>query len=220
MSSPLVQVAIDTVSIDVATTAVSTALAAGADWIEIGKPLIEFEGLNGVRELVGSLSGHYVLLDTMIMAAPEKYIRAALEMGAQNVTVTALAPDATVAEAIQVGKKLGVHVTVDLFNTTDVVSQARKYAALDADYLMVHFGVDQKRSQPDGSPIQLLRDVVAAVNVPVSYATYDLAESLAAVDAGASVIVQGEPLVSQPDAAEALRHFIQETTSARSGVAK
>lgn len=217
MSSPLVQVAIDTVSLATARSMARVAQEAGADWIEIGKPLIEFEGLNGIRDLVRELDGSYVLLDVMIMAAPEKYIRAARDLGAQNVTVTALAPDETVAEAIDVGRRLGVHVTVDLFNTTDTVAKARTYAQWGADYLMVHFGVDQKRNQPAGSPIELLRAVVDAVDVPVSYATYDLDESLAAVAAGAAVIVQGEPLVSLPDAGVVLRHFIEATTAARSG---
>lgn len=218
MSSPLVQVALDTTSLDRAETLVDIAIAAGADWIEIGKPLVEFEGLNGVRELVARLRGHYVLLDLMIMAAPEKYIRAAQEMGASNVTVTALAPHETVAEAITVGKHLGVHITVDLFNTKNTVAEARTFAALGVDYVMVHFGVDQKRNQPSGAPIDLLADVVKAVNIPVSYASYDLSESIAAVEAGASIIVQGEPILSHPNAQTILREFIGATKRANSGV--
>lgn len=218
MSSPLVQVAVDTISLDRANELVDLATASGADWIEIGKPLVEFEGLNGVRDLVSRLQGHYVLLDLMIMAAPEKYLLAAKDMGASNVTVTALAPQDTVAEAIAVGKRLGIHVTVDLFNTTDTVAQAKTYAALGADFVMVHFGVDQKRNQPTGAPIDLLAQVVKAVDVPVSYASYDLEESIAAVHAGASVIVQGEPILSHPNAREILRDFIIETKRANSGV--
>lgn len=217
MSNPLIQVAIDTVSIAAAQPLIEAAIFAGADWIEFGKPLIEFEGLKGVRQLMPQLEGKYVLLDVMIIAAPEKYIRAAQEMGARNVTVTALAPDETIEEAIVVGKRLGIDITIDLFNATDVVAKARRYADLGADYLMVHFGVDQKRAQPDGSPILLLRDVVQAVEVPVSYATYDLAESHAAVLAGASVIVQGEPLLSSPNPREALTEFVRQTQLSRSG---
>lgn len=217
MSNPLIQVAIDTTSIDAARPMIDAAISAGADWIELGKPLIEFEGLKGVRQLMPELEGKYVLLDVMIMAAPEKYVLAAQEMGARNVTVTALAPNETVEEAIAVGKRLGVDITVDLFNVTDVMGKARRYADLGADYLMVHFGVDQKRAQPEGSPILLLRDVVNAVEVPISYATYDLAESRAAVLAGASVIVQGEPLLSGPNPVEALTEFVRQTQLSRSG---
>jgi 3-hexulose-6-phosphate synthase len=217
MRRPLVQIAIDAISLDTARSMAGIAQRAGADWIEIGKPLIEYEGINGVAELVSELGSTYVLLDLMIMAAPEKYIRAAREIGAQNVMVTALAPFETVAAAITFGKQLGVDVTVDLFNTPDTLTLARRFSDLGADYLMVHFGVDQKRSRPAGSPVELLRQVVEAVDVPVSYATYDLDESLAAVAAGASVIVQGEPLTSAPEPEEALRAFIAATTSHGTG---
>jgi hypothetical protein len=82
---------------------------------------------------------------------------------------------------------------------------------------MVHFGVDQKRAHPDGSPIETLRAVVDSVDVPVSYATYDLDESRRALDAGASVIVQGEPLLSAPEPRAALRDFIRLTHSHAEG---
>src|SRR5690606_2267654 len=108
----------------------------GADWIEIGKPLIEFEGLAGVRRLGSLLEGRYVLADLMIIAAPEKYILAARDLGISNVTVTALAPEATVRATIDAGRKHGVAVTVDLFNVEDVLGQARRYSAHGADYLM------------------------------------------------------------------------------------
>lgn len=217
MSTPLVQIAIDTTSIETARALALKASSAGADWIELGKPLIEFEGLNGIRGLVREFSSQYVLLDVMIFSAPEKYIRAAKDMGASNITVTALAPERTVFEAIEIGKRLGIDVTIDLFNTADPVQKAQDFASMGADYLMVHFGVDQKKHRPDGSPIQTLRDVVNAVNVPVTYATYDLEESAAAVSAGAAVVVQGEPLVSQ-GGAEDIRRFINATKSTEVGV--
>lgn len=213
MSLPLVQVAIDTTSVERAIPLIRAAIDGGADWIELGKPLVEFEGLNGLRRLQTLLEGHYVLVDVMIIAAPEKYIVAARELGARNVTVSALAPHDTVVAAIEAGKRHGIDVTVDLFNVADVVGTARTYSELDADYLMVHFGVDQKRNRPDGSPIETLRQVIEAVHVPVSYATYDLDESRRAVEAGASVIVQGEPLLSVEQPRAALAEFISSTRS-------
>lgn len=217
MGDTLVQIAIDTTSIALARPLVQASIRGGADWIEIGKPLIEFEGLRGVRELVAEIHDQYVLLDLMIISGSEKYIRAALDLGASNVTVSALAPKETVAEAIAIGKRTGVDITIDLFNTPNLVETARTFAAMGADYLMVHFGVDQKRRQPKGSPIHLLRSVVDAVNVPISYATYDIDESRAAVEAGASIIVQGEPLLTQPDPASGIRDFVSKTKSPKAG---
>jgi len=216
MSDVRVQIAVDTTSVIRARELSDAALAAGADWIEIGKPLVEFEGLNGVRELVQDLSTRtYVLLDIMIIAAADRYVAAAAAMGAHNVTVSALAPETTVLEAIEAGVRHGVDITVDLFNVADPVAAARRYER--APFLMVHFGVDQKRAAPDGSPIRQLADVVAAVDTAVSYATYDLTESRAAVAAGASVIVQGEPLLSAADPASAFAEFISATHEIRNG---
>lgn len=211
MVLPLVQVAVDTTSLVSARALIHAARESGADWIELGKPLVEFVGLTGLAELAPDLEGAYVLVDLMIVAGAEKYVRAVAELGFQNVTVTALAPEETVVEAIECGKRYGVAVTVDLFNTADPLALATRYAGQGADYVMVHFGVDQKRRSPAGSPIQLLADVADHVSVPVSYATYDLAESRQAVDAGASVIVQGEPLLSSPEPRQALSEFIQQT---------
>lgn len=217
MKQPLIQIAVDVISLDAAGSIIEDAVAAGADWIELGKPLIEFVGLRGLLELRPLLEGRYVVADAMIMSAPEKYLRAAMEAGAHNVTVTALAPHQTVLDAIDAGKRLGVEVTVDLFNVTDVLGAAREYARQGADYLMVHFGVDQKRANPDGSPIETLRAVVNSVDLPVSYATYDLDEARRAIDAGASVIVQGDPLLSVEDRRPALTDFITQTHSYTQG---
>jgi 3-hexulose-6-phosphate synthase/6-phospho-3-hexuloisomerase len=111
MKPPVVQVAIDVTSLDDASRLIDDAIAAGAAWIELGKPLIEFAGLRGLLELRPQLEGRYVVADAMILSAPEKYLRAAQEAGASNVTVTALAPRQTVVEAIEAGKRLGVAVT-------------------------------------------------------------------------------------------------------------
>ena len=211
VAQPRIQIAVDVDNIARARSVVQAALAAGADWIEIGKPLIEFEGIRAAAELCRSFPGAYVLMDLMIMAAPRKYIEAAAQAGVRNVTVTALAPWETVKAAIDVGHEAGVEVTVDMFNVADPVDCARRAEAAGADYVMVHFGVDQKRNDPSGSPIATLRRVAETVRTPVSYATYDIAESLAACAAGAAVIVQGEPLISAANVEAAVRAFIDET---------
>ena len=208
MNSPIVQIAIDTISVECARPLIEAAIAADADWIELGKPLVEFEGLNGLRSLGDLLAGRYVLIDTMIIAAPDKYVSAARDLGARNVTVTALAPPETVQATIASGKRHGIDVTVDLFNVRNPVEAATSARQWGAEYVMVHFGVDQKKNNPQGSPIDVLHDVVTAVDIPVSYATYDLDECRMAVEAGASVIVQGEPLLSASDPRAALSAFI------------
>jgi 3-keto-L-gulonate-6-phosphate decarboxylase len=218
-TKPVVQVALDVASVEEAIALGEMAVGAGADWIEIGKPLMDFVGLRGLGAVTRCFEGTYILLDSMIMAGPGKYVDMAASLGVSNITVTALSPAATVSETIGLGKKAGLQVTVDLFNVRAPVEDCQMYEDMGADYIMVHFGVDQKRRDPEGSPLMTLREVVSRVKIPVSYATYDLAESLSAVECGASVIVQGEPILHAPDAASALKEFIEATKVAGRQVA-
>ena len=50
---PRVQVAMDATSMEEATTLAAAALEAGADQLQIGKPLIEFLGLQGAVSVIG-----------------------------------------------------------------------------------------------------------------------------------------------------------------------
>ncbi|MDE7037191.1 MAG: hypothetical protein K2O98_04350, partial [Lachnospiraceae bacterium] len=98
---------------------------------------------------------------------------------------------------------------VYLFIRGDVVLCAKMYSDRGAEYIMVHFGGDQKRENPDASPLDLLKQVHEAVKTPLSYAVYDVEEARQAVKNGAKVIVVGEPLLSAEDPEEAMREFIE-----------
>lgn len=205
---PIIQMAIDVTENERAAYLTGCALRAGADWIEVGNPLNKFEGVHAISYLSQRFPKAYLLVDFMILAGAKRYVTAARERGAQNVTVTALCPDITVRETIEEGKRQGIAVTVDLFNVADPVESAKKYAAMGADYIMVHFGVDQKRENPNASPLDALKRVHEAVQTPLSFAVYDAAEAIQAVKNGASVIVVGEPLLSAPSPEDAMREFI------------
>jgi 3-hexulose-6-phosphate synthase len=207
-SRPLIQIAMDVLTIDDAVRLGGAATVAGADWLEIGKPLIEFAGITAVAELRRAFPEAYLLADMMIMAGAPRYVHAAADIGFDNVTVTALAPTETVEAAIAAGHERGVHVTVDLFNVADVAAAAQRYEQSGADYLMVHLGVDQRRTRGPAAALADLASVLSRVSIPVSFATYDAAEATAAVTAGAAVIVQGEPYISAVDPLAALTAFI------------
>ncbi len=212
---PIVQIAIDVTENNQAAHLAACALAAGADWLEIGNPLVKFEGVHAISHVSSRFPDAYILVDFMILAGAKRYITAARERGARNVTVTALAPDITVRETIEEGKRQGIAVTVDLFNVPSVVESAKKYEAMGADYIMVHFGTDQKRERPDFSPLAELKAVSEAVRTPLSYAVYDQAEGVAAVQNGASIIVVGQPLIAAADPTAAIAAFVQAIKQAK-----
>lgn len=203
----IMQLAIDTVDPAEARRLALAGVSAGAQWLEIGKPFIEFNGLRGCADLVAVAPEAYWLADLMIMAGAPRYIEAAADLGIRNVTVTGLAPRSTVRDAVVTARAAGLDVTVDLFHVTEPVNLAREAAGWGATHMMVHVGGDQKRLDGVTTTLSLLREVVAAVSVPVSYAAYDIEEAQAAVAAGAAIIVQGEPLISQPEAAAELRRY-------------
>lgn len=205
---PIIQMAIDVTNNQRAVFLTECALRAGADWIEVGNPLNKFEGVHAISCLSQRFPDAYILVDFMILAGARRYVTAAKERGARNVTVTALCPDITVRETIEEGKRQGIAVTVDLFNVADPVESAKKYEAMGADYIMVHFGVDQKRQNPNASPLEALKKVHASVKTPLSFAVYDASEAVQAVHNGAQVIVVGEPLLSAPDPEKAMKEFI------------
>lgn len=211
----IVQVALDVTENEKAAYLAGCAAEAGADWLEIGNPLNKFEGVHAIDYISSRFKDAYILVDFMILAGAKRYVSAAKERGARNVTVTALCPDITVREAIEEGKKQGIEITVDLFNVSDVVESAKKYAAMGADYLMVHFGIDQKRENPDAAPLEMLKKVRGAVDTPLSFAVYDEKEAIEAVKNGASVIVVGEPLLSAKDPKAAMKKFIDTVKNSR-----
>lgn len=205
---PRVQVALDVTSIEKATRLAAAALDAGADQLEIGKPLIEFLGLQGAAAVIARFPGVRFELDLMIMAAAAGFVEAAADMGAHGLTVTALVPWVTIEDAVRRGNELGVRVCVDLFNVSDPVAVARRAERTGAGAVMVHVGVDQRRHDPHFSQLDELRRVAGSLSIPVAYATYDVEEAVAAVDAGASEIVQGTPLIEADDPRAALAAFI------------
>ncbi len=218
-SHPRVQVALDVTSMDEATHLATAALDAGADQLEIGKPLIEFLGLQGAASIIARFPGVRFELDLMIMAAAAGFIEAAADMGAHGVTVTALVPWVTIEDAVTRGNDLGIRVCVDLFNVSDPVATARMAERTGAGAVMVHVGVDQRRHDPHYSQLDYLRQVAGSLSIPVAYATYDVDEAVAAVAAGASEIVQGTPLIEVDDPRAALAAFIDRVKGLDAGPA-
>lgn len=216
---PRVQVALDVISIEGATRLAAAALDAGADQLEIGKPLIEFLGLQGASSVIQRFPGVRFELDLMIMAAAAGFVDAAADMGAHGVTVTALVPWVTIEDAITRGRERGVRVCVDLFNVSDPLDIARRAERAGAGAVMVHVGVDQRRHDPHYSQLDELRQVTASVSIPVAYATYDVDEAVAAVAAGAAEIVQGTPLIEADDPRAALAGFIERVKRVDAGPA-
>lgn len=211
MIKPWVQVAVDATTIEEARRLASIALQAGADWIEVGTPLITFVGMTAIDVLVEIAGDRPVVADFKAQDGVEKYFREAGRRGARVATVLAVAPDASIAAAIRGGAEVGVEVVADLFavKQNELPHRAREVEALGVDYLMLHLGHDESSADPSLRCLAGLEEVISEVRVPVGVSTFTREEATEAISLGASFVVQGNPILNAPDASEQLTSFVR-----------
>lgn len=205
---PALQIALDFVDLHRALGVAREAVAGGASWLEIGTPLLKAEGLDAVRKLRDAFPGKTIVCDTKTMDAGRVEMESAAKAGADVATVLGAASDATVRECIEAGRNYGIRVAVDLVSLEDPVARARQAAEWGAALVGVHCPIDQQMEGKD--PFGTLREVAAAVEIPVSVAGGINSETAGkAVAAGAAVVVVGGAISKAPDAAEAARRILR-----------
>src|SRR6187399_1063455 len=111
---PVVQVAIDVLTLDDALRIAEAAVKAGVDWLEAGTPLITFAGVRAIGELARAFPGVPVLADYKMMDGVRKYVVETAKQGGQVATICAVASDASIREAVRAGQDSGVAVISDL----------------------------------------------------------------------------------------------------------
>ena len=122
LSRGMVQVSLDLKTIDDALRMAAVAVAAGADWLEIGTPLALSQGTAAVRELRAAFPGHPLVADLKIMDGG--YGEAALyaAAGADAVVVMGRAHDATIERVCDAARDLGLLVMGDDLGAEDPVA--------------------------------------------------------------------------------------------------
>ena len=71
-------------------------MAGGADWLEVGTPLIKAAGLDAVRALKERFPDRVIVANLKIMDAGRVEVEYAAKVGAGVVSVLAAADDATI----------------------------------------------------------------------------------------------------------------------------
>jgi 3-hexulose-6-phosphate synthase/6-phospho-3-hexuloisomerase len=203
---PIVQISLDIVTIEEALSTAEMALRAGVDWLEAGTPLIIAEGMNGVRALRERFPDVPIVADLKTMDGG--YLEAELmtQAGATHVVVMARAHEETIRCVVKAGRDLGVEVMGDNLACPDMVAGARWLQDLGCDYVIHHIGYDERRGiaargERMPSPLDQLRDVVAAVDVPVqAVGGLTLEQAISTPSYGAPLVVLGAPLAIDADA--------------------
>ncbi len=195
----ILQVALDFVDLDRALKVAAEAIAGGADWLEAGTPLIKSEGLNAVRALRQAFPDRTIVADMKIMDAGRVELEAAAKAGANIVDVLGAAADSTIAECVEAARNYGNKVIVDLISVPSPVQRAEQIEQLGADYIACHTAIDVQMQGEHA--FDVLKEVAAAVNIPVAAAGGIHSENAAdAVAAGARIIIVGGAITKSADA--------------------
>ncbi len=211
MKKPWVQIAIDVKEIKRAKELAKMAIQAGADWVEAGSPIIVFESITSIGSLADVCKDVPVVADFKAQDGVYEYFMEAARLGAKVAVVLGTMDDGSVREAVRARKDSGIHVMADMYSVKldKLVQRAKELEALGVDYIMLHLGHDEAKYNKARHPFDGLEEVVAAVNLPVGVASFNKEEAIQAVKKGASWIIQGEPMVSAPDALEQLTEYIK-----------
>jgi 3-hexulose-6-phosphate synthase/6-phospho-3-hexuloisomerase len=203
---PIVQISLDLMNIDEALETAAMALRAGVDWLEAGTPLILAEGLHGVRKLREAFPKIPIVADLKTMDGGYLEAEMMAKAGATHVVVMARAHEETIRCVVKAGKDHGVEVMGDNMICPDMVAGAKWLEDLGCDYVIHHIGYDERRGiaargERMPSPLDQLREVVNAVNIPVqAVGGLSLEQAIQCPAYGAPLVVLGAPLTIDADA--------------------
>jgi len=201
-----VQISLDLTSISEAIETAHLAIRCGVDWLEAGTPLIIAEGMNGVRALRSEFPGVPIVADLKTMDGGWLEAQLMAAAGATHGVVMERAHPETVKMVVQAGKDLGVKVMGDNLGAADKIAAARRLEDLGCDFVIHHVGYDERRGlaaagQPVPSPLHQLREIVAAVRVPVqAVGGLSVEQAISTPEYGAPLVVIGAPLAIDADA--------------------
>jgi len=193
----IVQVSLDLKTLDDALRMAAIAVEAGADWLEVGTPLVMAEGTRAVRTLRAEFPDHPLIADLKIMDGGYGEARMFAEAGADAVVVMGRAHDATIQRVCEAGEEFGVLVMGDDMGASDRVGEARRLEDLGVGMVIHHIGHDHRNMHRELglSPLTDLDRIVAATTVPVqAVGGLSIDQAVGCPSVGAGVVVFGAPL--------------------------
>lgn len=209
---PVLQVALDLMQLRRSIDIAKEATDGGADWIEVGTPLIKSGGAESVRAIRREFPDTKIVADTKTMDVGGLEVEMMTKAGASIVTVLGLADDSTIREAVAAGKKYGSEIMIDLINVADRAGRAEEVEGLGASYVCLHMGIDSQM-RGEEPPLDVLKRIVAATSIPVAVAGGITAESARVyIEAGASVIIVGGGIIKAADV-RAAAHSVKSSMS-------
>ncbi len=214
---PIVQISLDITDRDEAFATAELALRAGVDWLEAGTPFVMAHGAAGVRALRERFPTTPIVADVKIMDGGYNETKLMAKAGATHVVVMARAHPETLKVVVQAGRDHGVQVMGDNAFCPDMVEGARAIEELGCDFVIHHIGYDERRGLAAAgkrmpSPLDQLRAVVEAVNLPVqAVGGLTLEQAVRTPEFGAPLVVIGAPLAIDADSFRGAKGNVEET---------
>jgi 3-hexulose-6-phosphate synthase len=197
----IVQISLDFTSIAKALATARVAVRSGVDWLEAGTPLILAEGVSAIRALRAEFPDVPIVADLKAMDGGALEMELAARAGANHVVVMERAHPETIKAMVKAAMHFGVKVMGDNLGAEDRVAAAKRLEDLGCDFVIHHIGYDERRGlaamgKPYPSPLDQLREVVAAVQVPVqAVGGLSVEQAIQTVEYGARLVVLGSPLI-------------------------
>lgn len=220
MGNTLLQVALDLISIEDALRIASTARVNNADIIEAGTLLIKAYGMQAIRSLKQICPDTPILADMKILDNGMKEVELAVTSGADIVTVSALASDKTILDAVLTADKYGAKVMVDFMYVTNPLDRALMLCERGIDYICIHASppsssssaivttnITEEKYYDIGDSIKVVKSLSSSCNIPIAVECILDEESYICdfVRAGSSIIVVGSSIIKEYDVASKVR---------------
>lgn len=206
MKPPVLQVALDILDLSRAYAIADETIAGGADWIEIGTPLIKSEGMEAVREIRKRHQDTPIVADMKISDTGALEVEMAAKAGASVVCILAESDDSVIREAVRAADLYGVRLMGDMMNVVDPVARARELEEMGIHIINAHVGIDQQMIGKDS--LELLERLTGAVSIPIAAAGgLDAARAAQAVAHGAAIVIIGGAIIRSADVIRSTREI-------------
>ena len=204
-----VQISLDLHTIEDALEVAAIAVECGVDWLEAGTGLMVEQGLHVVTALRATYPTHPIVCDFKVCDGAAYFARIAKAAGATHFDVMAAAHDATLRDAGEQARQLGLTAIADTMFCADPVAAAVRAEALGVQMIGWHLGLDHRNEHRHLRAIDGLADVLKAVKIPVQVVGgLSIEDAIMAARMGASSVVIGGPLVPA-DRGDVLRHNLR-----------
>ena len=212
MKNVVLQVALDMLELKRALQIAQESFEGGADWIEVGTPLIKSEGMQSIRSMRDHFAGSVIVADMKVADTGTLEVEMAAKAGANIICILADADDSVIAESVRAARLYGVRIMADLINVQDPIRRACELEGMGVDIICAHAGIDQQMTGKNS--LELLSSLSGRVRIPLAVAGgIDAAGAGEAVRCGADIVIVGGWITRSADVTGSTKKIRAEMTT-------